>query len=106
MTFFSVPGIRLQTFQAAFVIKLIAGISLGLIYTFYYTNRLTADTFKFFDDSGILFDSIYENPYDFFRMLTGINSEDPELQGYYDRMTNWYDTFSPFNDNRAMIRLN
>jgi len=106
MSFFSVPGIRLQTFQVAFIIKLIAGISLGLIYTYYYTNRLTADTFKFFDDSGILFDSIYENPYDFFRMLTGINSDAPELQGYYDRMTNWYDTFSPFNDNRAMIRLN
>ncbi len=79
---------------------------MGLIYTFYYTDRLTADTFKFFDDSKILFDAIYTHPTDYLRMLTGIGSNSHHLQPYYDTMTNWYDTFSPFNDNRTMIRLN
>lgn len=92
--------------MAGFLLKVAAGVALGLIYTYYYTDRLTADTFKYFDDSAILFHSVFDNPYDFIRMVTGIGADHPTLQPYYDRMTNWYETFSPFNDNRTMIRLN
>ncbi len=106
MKFFRLPGISVRLLQTGFIIKLIAGIAVGLIYTYYYTDRLTADTFKFFDDSAILFNAIYVNQADYWRMLTGIGASSPELQHYYDTMTNWYDTFSPFNDNRTMIRLN
>jgi len=106
MNFFKIPGIPVRLLQSGFIIKLFAGIAVGLIYTFYYTDRLTADTFKFFDDSAILHASIYSSPLDYFRMLTGIGANSPDLQHYYDSMTNWYDTFSPFNDNRTMIRLN
>ncbi len=106
LKFFRFDGISTFTIKAGFIIKIIAGIAVGLIYTYYYTNRLTADTFKFFDDSKILFDSVYTKPFDFFRMVTGIGAGASELQPYYDKMTNWYDTFSPYNDNRTMIRFN
>ncbi len=106
MQFFHLPGISLSLLKLGFIIKLSAGIAVGLIYTYYYTDRLTADTFKFFDDSKILHSAIYSNPLDYLKMLTGIGASSPGLQHYYDSMTNWYDTFSPFNDNRTMIRLN
>jgi hypothetical protein len=106
LDFFKIKGISAGLIKVGYIIKVLAGISVGLVYTYYYTNRLTADTFKFFDDSVIIFNSVYSKPYDFIRMVTGINSGAAELQPYYDRMTNWYDTFSPYNDNRTMIRLN
>lgn len=106
ITFFEVPGVSRKLIKWGYVLKLIAGTGVGLIYTYYYTDRLTADTFKFFDDSKILFDTFSTNKSAFFRMVTGIGSESSDLQGYYDRMTNWYDTFSPYNDNRTLIRLN
>lgn len=106
LKFFRIRGISVKILQFGFVIKLLAGIAVGLVYTYYYTDRLTADTFKFFDDSKILFDAVYAQPLDYVRMLSGIGSNSAHLQHYYDTMTNWYDTFSPFNDNRTMIRLN
>lgn len=106
MNFFRIPGISVRLLQCGYLLKLSAGIAVGLIYTYYYTDRLTADTFKFFDDSSVLFNSIYSSPGDYLKMLTGIGASDPHLDHYYDTMKNWYDTFSPFNDNRTMIRLN
>ena len=106
LKFFRLPGIPVIWIQAGFILKLFAGIALGLIYTYYYTDRLTADTFKFFDDSKVLFDALKNRPSDYFSMLTGINAGNPALQTYYDTMNNWYDVHSPFNDSRTMIRLN
>lgn len=104
--FFKNSGISQKTLIAAFLIKLVFGFAVGFVFSEYYTDRSKADTFKYFDDSEILFQSIHESPQDFFCMLTGINSKRPELNQYYDQMNYWYDTYSPFNDNRAMIRLN
>lgn len=106
LKFFEVNGISHATIKIALLLKIAAGVSVGLVYTYYYTDRLTADTFKFFDDSKILFDAIYTQPFDFLRMVSGIGAGAADLQPYYDRMTNWYDTFSPYNDNRTLIRLN
>lgn len=106
LKFFVLDGISLNTIKIAYILKIAAGVSVGLIYTYYYTDRLTADTFKFFDDSKILFDSLQMKPFDFLRMVSGIGAGSAELQPYYDKMTNWYDTFSPYNDNRTLIRLN
>jgi len=106
MRFFRLPEISIRLVQAGFLIKVFAGILVGLVYTYYYTDRLTADTFKFFDDSEVLFDSFFSKPGDFFRMFTGIGAEASDLNHYYNKMNNWYDIFSPFNDNRTMIRFN
>jgi hypothetical protein len=89
-----------------FLLKCLSGVILGLIYTIYYTDHKETDTFKFFTDSKILFDSIYTHPKDFFRMLTGINDSSPELYTYYLKMDSWLNTNPFFNDNRTIIRLN
>ncbi|MBP6335313.1 MAG: hypothetical protein KA444_07565 [Bacteroidia bacterium] len=103
---FEIPGIRRIWLVSAFCLKVIAGISLGLIYTYVYPDRSTADTFKFFDDSKLLFNTIFTEPYDFIRMFTGIDGKAPELREYYVRMNAWLNTDVMFNDNKTIIRLN
>ena len=106
MKFFSLENIQPKYVSLVFVIKIIAGCCLGLIYTYYYTDRSTADTYKFFDDGKVLFHSLQQNPLHFFEMLTGINSGSPELNVYYEKMNAWFNIDVLFNDNRTLIRLN
>jgi hypothetical protein len=106
MNFFRLEEIPVKFIQAGFLVKVFAGILVGLVYTFYYTDRLTADTFKFFDDSAVIFNALKTNPNHFFRMITGFGAGLEELKPYYNQMNNWYDIYSPFNDNRTMIRFN
>ena len=65
------------------------GVVLWAIYSFYYTDRVTADIFKYFDDSKIMFDALTEKPAHFFKMLSGINDNTPEIAVYYDEMNFW-----------------
>ncbi len=106
LNFFKVDGISYTQLVAAFLIKVISGIVLGFVYSYYYGNRLTSDTFKFFDDSKIMFDAYWTNPYHFFCMLTGYNDDAPYLKVYYDNMHNWYNKVVLFNDYRMQIRIN
>lgn len=99
-------GIPRSWFVMAFCLKVLAGISLGLIYTYYYPDRATADTFKFFDDSKIMFDTLFSKPFDFVRMFTGIGGDAPELRKYYAEMNFWLNRDVMFNDNKTIIRLN
>lgn len=97
--------IQPRTFKFIFLFKLIAGFLLYLIYTRYYTDRATADIFRYFDDADIMYHSFFNKPYDFFRMFTGYHADAPDLQPYYDAMRNWYNTDMMFNDTRTMIRF-
>ncbi len=106
LNFFKIEGIPVQWIKGGLILKIVAGAGVGFVYTYYYTDRLTADTFKFFDDSRILFNLFFTDPSTFFSLFTGIGSQTPEAITVTNQMTNWYDTFSPFNDNRTMIRLN
>lgn len=105
-SFFKSDGIPTSWPTYLFLFKIVAGIVLGLIYTYHYTDTKTTDTFKFFNDSTILFQSIWTQPYDFFRMFTGIDAEAEELRSYYIQMDSWLNTNLLFNDNRTIIRLN
>ena len=102
---FKHPVLKVGTFKLMFLIKLVAGFFLYLIYTRYYTDRATADIFRYFDDADIMYQSLFTHPYDFFRMFTGYDSASPDLQQYYDAMRNWYNTDMIFNDTRTMIRF-
>ena len=61
-------------FWPALAIKLIAGISLGLIYTYYYTAN---DTFLFFNDAKILAASARTDGYTYLRFLWGGDEDSP-----------------------------
>lgn len=76
------------------------------VYTYYYTDRLAADIYKYFDDSKIMFDALKTNPSHFFAMLTSINEDNETIMAYYDTMLNWHKLDLVYNDNHILIRLN
>ncbi len=103
---FEVDHLPRQVFHLMFIIKLMAALALYIIYTRFYTDRSTADIFRYYDDSAVLYGAFTDHPWDFFRMLTGLDAGNVSLQPYYDSMRNWYNTDLLFNDSRTMIRLN
>src|SRR5690606_31718473 len=89
--FNSVPGLKWQHVGGIFLLKIAAGTVLWAIYTFIYPDRLTADLFKYFDDSAVMFSALAENPVDYFKMLFGIRNDTPYFsENYYTKMNNWF----------------
>ena len=106
--FFKIADMNPMLFVAIFFVKLIAAMALTWIYTCYYTDRSTADIYKYFDDGKMIFSAFKHHPYDYFRMITGINSDAPELKHYYLDCNHWFKKFDymMYNDNRTIIRFN
>lgn len=104
--FFNIQGIKKTWLASAFIIKVIIGIGVGLLYTYHYKERHLADTFKFFDDSLIMYNMFFINKGYFLRMLTGYEDDATYLLPYYDLMNNWYNKVALFNDYRTQIRIN
>lgn len=108
LKFFKINGFSSKLMIFAFVIKVIAGITLVLIYTFYYKTRVSADVFKYFDDGKIIFSSLKTSVSDYLRMVTGIGGDAQHLKHYYTTCNFWYKDFNYnlYNDNRTIIRFN
>jgi hypothetical protein len=108
MKFFDVEGLSKHTISGIFILKIIFGLLLWAIYTFYYKDRATADIYKYFDDSKILFDALKTHPVHYFKMLTGIGNNTPEFNHYYTEMNFWARKIdsSIYNDSHTIIRFN
>ncbi|MCF8258926.1 MAG: hypothetical protein K9J06_15330 [Flavobacteriales bacterium] len=106
--FFRIGGIPINWFQGVFVAKVLSGILLSLIYTHYYTDRSTADIWKYYDDGLVMFSALSEQPLDYFRMLFGIFNDTPHLDRYYSEMGHWYRPYGSqmANDTHTIIRFN
>lgn len=85
-----------------------SGFLLYLIYTYYYTDRSTADIWKYYDDGMVMFSALREHPIDYFKMLFGVMNDTPHFQPYYDEMNHWYRPYgsSIANDTHTIIRFN
>jgi len=107
---FRLPYLPPSTSAVLLILKFATGLCLAWLYSEYYHDRATADVFKFFDDSAIMFDAIYEKPSDFFKMLTGIESDSLYFDTYYTKMNYWFQPYNldygTFNDTRTIIRIN
>lgn len=105
--FFNLQGLSRKFLVTAFILKVIAGFVLTMIYTHYYSVRSEADTFRYFDDSYHLHKALFENPKSYLRILFGFD-DGADLMPYLDSMNNWFParrtTF--YNDNRTVIRIN
>lgn len=108
MKFFVVDGISKRTFSILFLLKIVFGFALWAIYTFYYTDRVTADIYKYFDDSKIIFNALKTNPIDYFKILFGIGNNTPAFDHYYSEMNYWARKIdsSIYNDSHTIIRFN
>jgi hypothetical protein len=106
MDFFKTEGISTRTISALFILKILAGVALWAIYTFYYTDRVTADIYKYFDDSKIIADAFKKKPLNYFKLLTGIGNNTPEFDQYYSNMHFWAKKGGGYNDSHTIIRFN
>ena len=108
MKFFECEGISRKAIQGVFILKILFGVLLSLIYTFYYTDRSTADIYKYFDDSKVMFDALFTKPLDYFQILFGIGNDTPYFDVYYNQMNHWYREYDSnlYNDSHTIIRFN
>ncbi len=108
MKFFKIDGLSRKCISVIFVLKIASGIVMFVIYTYYYTNRSTADIFKYFDDGNIMYSALSEKPSDYIKMITGIGNDNPHFDLYYAKMNNWYRQYEStmYNDNHTIIRFN
>ncbi|MDD3876477.1 MAG: hypothetical protein PHT69_07630 [Bacteroidales bacterium] len=87
--FFDFQGIQKNELSIIFVIKVLMGIMLTLIYSYYYKVRSEADIFKFFDDSAYLYNALFVNPIHYFQLVFGINSDADYLKVYTEGTSFW-----------------
>ncbi len=106
--FFRLEGIPRTWIIAAFLVKILASFTLYYIYTYHYTDRSSADIFKYFDDSKVIFDSLLRKPLDFISIVTGIGNDQPYFDQYYQKMNNWYGIYPSniYGDGHLLIRFN
>ena len=106
--FFKNIGLTKYDLSFYFGLKVLTGIALYSIYTYYYTDRLTADIFKYFDDGAILRDLARNDFSSFFSLFFGLECQTIECQETLDSMRFWSKSynFGLFNDNQTIIRLN
>jgi len=107
LAFFRLEELPRWAAPALFLVKVLFGFALWAVYTFYYTDRVNSDIYKFYDDARYIHQSYSENKTAFIGLMTG--SEDSSLNVYTGQMKNWERNFNkavPFNENRFVIRLN
>ncbi len=109
LDFFRQSGINAVLRVSIFFLKILTGVFVIYIYTNFYKNPATADILLYYQDGRIMSEAIYENPGDFFRMLSGIGIESEYFeQKYFSRMDRWYRHHESFffNDTQTIIRFN
>lgn len=104
-------GIKPIWWSIAFGLKVLAGILLVYIYLDYYSDRESADMFKYYDDGRAIWESTRGNNKDFFKIISGIYNQDEYelLKDKYLLKTNHWDRadFVPLRyENRLIIRIN
>ncbi|MBD99251.1 MAG: hypothetical protein CMO34_05355 [Verrucomicrobia bacterium] len=103
--FFSCTQIPPFWFLLAFLFKLSCAISLWLLYTYHYSDRTSADIFKYFDDATSIYEQTKNSVGLRWKIILGIH-EDSSIQevisatNYWDKKNIWL-----YNDNRSLIRL-
>lgn len=108
-SFFQNSGLSFNTLSTLFTLKFIVGISVFYVYTYYYTDRKTADIFKYFDDAKYLYKNVYLNsPVKFWKIILGIQNDASEIHNHLKETHYWFKPHASnvFNDNRTVIRFN
>ena len=97
------PGIPRTQITLLFIVKVIFTFALQWIYTYHFTDRSTADIYRFFDDGIILNALAFEDPALFFKIIFGLNGG-MEAQAVFEQMNSWIKPFDSgfYNDNHIM----
>lgn len=106
LKFFNLTVIPQWQMSGFFVLKILAGITLAWIYTHWYTDRVAADTFKYFDDSEKLFNLFSKDRNLFFQFLLGTFHYSQEYLDFSNTLNTWWNQYTIYNDGRTMVRIN
>ena len=89
LSVFKHSGLKQSFLFGLFIVKLLAGTFLILIYTYYYPDRQTADIYKYYDDAVVIHSAVYQDPSAYIGLVSGIDSESEQCKPYLDQMSNW-----------------
>src|SRR5213595_1082725 len=95
--FFHIPGFSNNALASVFILKLIAGIAVWWVYTYYYPG---GDMQNYFSDGNTLFHLLMQDP----KLFSQVVFENVP----YDKLHIWNSNFEPtlYNDARTMSLLN
>ncbi len=80
--FFGIENTRRPHLLFFFLLIVAAGISLTLVYTYYYTDQAKADIYRYFNDSRIISPLLLSQPVHWLKIMTGYGINDPETFKY------------------------
>jgi hypothetical protein len=104
--FFRIKDVPPWHMAGFFVVKVLTGFLLAWIYTHWYTDRVAADTFKYFDDSEKIFPLWTTDRKLFFEFLLGTSHYSPEYLEFSNTLNTWWNKYAIYNDGRTMVRIN
>ena len=87
LKFFRKSGFKIYILAILFSLKFIGGLSLYLIYTYYYEDKKTSDVHKYFRAGCVLHSATEESYADYFRLLTGIQGDRKILKNIMTKPT-------------------
>lgn len=101
-------GLSSRWLLLLFATKLVAVFALVGVYRIAYHDYQKSDLFNYYRDGLALYSAVEVNPADYFKMVSGICADDPQLECYYDKTDFWYKAwnYGLLNDNRTIIRYN
>ncbi|MBO4582048.1 MAG: hypothetical protein J5701_07180 [Bacteroidales bacterium] len=109
LPYFQSKNISSRLLCLLFGLKVLAGVSMYLVYTYYYPDRSQADIFRYFDDAKVIYNALPERPADYLRILAGIGNDTPYFNDhYYVYLNHWEREIvtNIFSDSHTIIRFN
>jgi hypothetical protein len=107
---FKLNGLPRYSAPVLLILKFACGIALSKMYMANHPDRSSADIFKFYDDSRVIYDALETEPLDFMKLVSGLDGNKPYYDKYYVKMKHWSRKYdhdqSRMTDTRLMIRLN
>jgi hypothetical protein len=103
-------SVKISTWQlfVFFTLQILASLALYLIYSRYYSDRNTADIFKFYNDAELLYNQLFlSSPLEYFELILGLEHSALTQEALH-KTTYWFKPFEThlYNDNRTIIRFN
>jgi hypothetical protein len=106
--FYQITEISPLVVRLAFTSKILAGILLWYIYTYYYSNTKISDLYKYFEDGNILATILKNDMQDFFKIISGSLPLKTENVDLYFKLKFWVkpNSYGIYNDNQTIILVN
>ncbi len=104
---FKLNGIDENYVIYSYLLKLISGIALWYIYTYYYSDKTVNDIYKYFNDGNQLAKIFKNNISDFWSVISGLQLKNADNLRLLNQMKFWIkpNSYGFYNDNQTIIVL-